>query len=491
MATNEQSIQVRDFSRGTVRTVQNSIVAPNSVKLALNMDSDIELGSLISRLGTDRIGTQAVASAACKGLHYFRDTVGSGHKLFGVFSDGVNNDIYDMLTGTKSLEDDTVGLKTRFCTYLDSCVRVNGTDAVKSWNGSAWVSSGGTFDEADMPIGKVVIEWKDRIYTAGVSTAPDILYYSTVADPDARTVSWTISADDPDSAGNIPIEQEDGGGGITALEKVPGYLLIFKERSMKRWDGSSTYPDDLINVGAPSQEAVCRGRGMVFVINQYGIYVTNGGYPERISKPVQDFIDAIPAANLSSLCSFCDEVYAYFFIGDVTVDGNDYTNIMLRYSIDSRTFDIYSYPQHDFQVFAWYLSSNQKVILGGDSNGQAIQINTGYSDYASTVKPINWTLETHDLDFGDRSKMKEVTGFVVYSENISNGQVMYRSDSKNEYDWKSIRNITNPVEEIDSYKAKGHWFNYKMTGTTDSGRAKILGYAFPEKTVTVSSNVSE
>ena len=128
---NPKPIIYRDFARGTIRTVQNSVCPSNSVKIALNMDSDKELGSLVSREGTGIIGAQAVDNATCLGLHYFRDTVGTNHILFGVFSDGSNNKIHDMSDGSSSLTDDTKNLKTRFCTYLDSCVRVNGTDAVR------------------------------------------------------------------------------------------------------------------------------------------------------------------------------------------------------------------------------------------------------------------------------------------------------------------------------------------------------------------------
>ena len=42
-----------------------------------------------------------------------------GDKLFAVVSDGTNNDIYDVSSGIKSLEDDTPGAKTRFLTYLN------------------------------------------------------------------------------------------------------------------------------------------------------------------------------------------------------------------------------------------------------------------------------------------------------------------------------------------------------------------------------------
>jgi hypothetical protein len=476
--------QYRDFSKGTMRTVQSSIVPKNTARLALNLDSDKELGSLVSRLGTDRIGSQAVASASCLGLSYFRDTVGTSHKLFGVFSDGVNSDIYDMVAGSKSLQDDTKDLKTRFCTFLDSIVRVNGTDAAKAYNGSSWITSGGAFDVANMPLGKVVMEWKDRVYTAGVSTTPNILYYSSIADPDTRTVSWT------QNNGQIEIEQEDGGGDISAIEKVPGYLLVFKERTMKRWDGVSTNPEDLINIGAPSQEAVCRGRGMVFIANEEGVWVTNGSYPQRISKPIQDLWDSIPAANIASISTFCDERYVYVYVGDITYEDNEYVNICFKYNIDSQTWDIYSY-YNDFKVFTWYLSSGARVVVGGDSDGQSLQINTGNTDFHSTVQPITWSFETHDIDYGLPGNMKEFDRITWFSRNIRTGQCMARVDSDKDADWQFVGNVKNDVEDIKSFKEKGNRIQFKLTGISDSGQVKLLGFELPPSTVDLRQNETE
>lgn len=476
-----QPITLRDFSRGNVRTVQSAAVPANSVKLAINMDSDKELGSLVSRLGTNIVGVQAVASGICYGLSYFRDTVGSGHKLFGVFSDGVNNDIYDMVAGTKSLEDDTKELKTRFCTFLDSIVRVNGTNVCKAYNGTAWVATGGAFDVANMPKGTVVLEWKDRVYTAGVSTSPNILYYSSVANPTNRTVSWTLEN------GQIEMEQEDGGGDITALEKVPGYLLVFKERSMKRWDGNSTYPEDLVNLGAPSQEAVCRGRGFVFVANQQGLWMTNGESSVKISKPIQDIWDAIPVANLSSIATFCDDSYVYAYIGDITLGDNSLINLCVKYNIDSQSIDLYSYYS-DFTVFSWYLSSSSKVFVGGDKNGQALQLNTGNTDYHSTLQPVYWSVETHDLEFGTRGKIKEVETVYVYTKNVINGQMLARSNSDRDKDWKSIGNVKENVARVQN-KIRGNWFNFKLTGASDSGQVTFQGIEFPSSSINLTENV--
>lgn len=483
----KELISFRDFSRGTVRTMQNSVVPKNSFKLGLNLDSDKETGSLISRLGTNIVGVQAVDAATCLGLAYFRDTVGTNHTLFGVFSDGVNNDIYDMSDGSKSLEDDTDGLKTRFCTFLDSIVRVNGTDACKSFNGATWDTAGGAFDEANMPVGSVVLEWKDRIYTAGVSTDPNVLYYSSIADPDARTISWT------EGNGQVEVEQEDGGGAITALEKVPGYLLVFKERSLKRWDGNSTYPEDLIGTGAAAQEAVCRGRGTVIFANQEGVWITNGNYPEMISEPIQDLWDAIPAASISSIAAYCDERYAYIYAGDITLGDNSYSNILFRFNLKKylssgvESWDIYSY-YNEFTCFAWYISSSAKVIIAGDKDGQAIQLNTGNTDYPSV--PITYSLETQDIEFGTRGNLKEISALNVFTENITLGQMLYRKNSNRDVDWQSIQPISSPIQEIE-HKLKGNWFNFKITGISDSGQVKILGFEFPSESINIKQNASE
>lgn len=207
----------RDWSKGTWQSIQSSLAPANSFKLGLNLDSDYELGSLMSRPGTTIIGSQLSDNYPCLGIHNFRDSVGSGSKLFAVFSDGTNNDIYDVVAETKSLEDDTKDLKTRFLTYLDSCLRLNGTDQPKAWNGSAWVTTAGTFDLDNLPqTAKYALEFKDRVYVAGMTADPDRVDYSGIANSTTRAVSWT------DDNGFIIFEQEDGGGGITGLAKVPG-----------------------------------------------------------------------------------------------------------------------------------------------------------------------------------------------------------------------------------------------------------------------------
>jgi hypothetical protein len=300
-----------------------------------------------------------------------------------------------------------------------------------------------------------------------------------------RTVSWVTGND------QIEVEQEDGGGAITALEKVPGYLLIFKERTMKRWDGNSTYPEDLINVGAPTQEAVCRGRGAVVFANQEGVWITNGGQPEMISEPIQDMWDNITVSNIAT---YCDDRYVYIYVGDITVGDNSFTKILFRFNLKkylssgTECWDVYSY-QNEFTCFGWYLNSGTKVIVAGDKDGQTLQINSGNTDYPSL--PITYSLESQDIEFGTRGKLKEISQVNVFTENVTLGQMMYRTNSNRDVEWKSLtQNVVSQIQVIEK-KMKGNYFNFKITGITDSGQVKLLGFEFPELSVDIKQNATE
>lgn len=477
-------IEYRDFTKSTIRTVNPSLAPKNSLFLGLNMDSDIIIGGLISRLGNDRLGAQMASGKSCLGFYQHFETAGT--VLFGVFSDGTNNDIYLASNGNKSLQDDTKDLKTRFLTYLGATVRVNGTDAAKSYTvAGGWITTGGAFDLANMPICDLVIEWKDRVYVAGGAVGSGIAKYSSIANPATKVVSWTVGN------GQIEVEQEDNGGPFKAFAKVPGYLLMFKQRTIKRWDGSSTYPEDLIKQGVYSQECVCMGKEMALFINNKGIWATNGGYPVRISKAVQDFIDNIPGANWSSVSCWSDDEYAYFSIGNITIDKDDFTNVVLKYNIGQESWDVRSY-YNTIKQFGLYVDSNGlPQVAIGDADGQILQLNTGYTDFGSAVQPITYSVESQDLEFTAREQLKQMNSIYFLTKNISTGVAMIRKNSSDPKEWKNIGQINAPVVSMKDFKAEANWFNLKLTGTTDSGRVIVYGWVFPEKTITILDNVSK
>ena len=163
---------------------------------------------------------------------------------------GFNGTIFNGVSGASLLGGLSITADMNFATFLNTTLFLNGLSA-QSYNAGSFVSSGGNLDVGNVPSGgKFPIEFKDRMYCA----VTDRIYYTTApSSPSAGTVSWTAAG-----SGSIQAEQEDGGGTLQALNKVPGYLMIYKQRSLKRWNFDSTFPEDLINIGTQSHKNIVR-----------------------------------------------------------------------------------------------------------------------------------------------------------------------------------------------------------------------------------------
>lgn len=462
----------RNCNKGLVMPVSHLLAPIDSVYFSQNLEYDTKIGVAKIRHGTARVGDQIVDNAEVLGVHQFITTGGVAILLAAV-NDGASPshlDIYSLTgsTWTKRKEDLTKDIKARFLTYLDTVVAYNGTDAATcSVNGTAWAAATGNLDGANFPLGDVAIEWNDRIYVSGVSGEKHRLYYSST--PTAGAISWTSGN------GYLDIEPEDGGGDITALAKVPGYLLIFKERSLKRWNGSSTFPDDLFKVGAASMEAVCLGKGAAYFFSAdgKGIYATAGSYPALISKPVKDIIDAIPSSYYTSVSSHSDGTDVRFSIGDITLDGLDYTNVVLKYNIDTQTWSCHSYGTEPL-VWTTYKSGGETITIFGDNDGNIMEIGTGTEDVdaAAAVVPIEFTYQTHELEFSDT--IQEITRLVVHTRYGKDSKVLARIDNG---DWKEIGSVKNDNQLINC-SLRGTRFQFRISGTNKAGDVEIGGITF-------------
>ena len=407
----------KDYSGGQINSINENLRPQNAVKLGLNVDFDVEIGSAVSRLGTGIVGAQLVDAQTVLGLINFRDSVGSNHKLLAAInaSGGATSVVYDV-EGAATIDTGlTANKKMRFLTYLDSVLMVNGTDAPRSYNGATVITTGGAFDLANFPgTGEpsLIIEWKDRVYAAGDTSFPDRVYYSGVQT--AGAISWTSGN------GNVNVEPEDGGGGLTAFGKVPGYVLFFKERSLKRWNFDSAFPEDLVQIGTPSQESVIMAGGLCAFFSashqdSKGFYVTNGDRPVPIShdraKNIKKWVDAIPQASYSSVAGWATERIFAWSVGDLTVDNETFTNVVLRYNRYLDQWSVRSYPSQ-FSVFSTYITSGESVIVGGDDDGQIIQIDKAdtFTDYPST--PIGWEVRDHEDDF-EYNQLKEISDKII------------------------------------------------------------------------------
>lgn len=478
------SIIQKDFSGGMVTGVNVPLLPKNTVNLALNLEADYEIGSLVSRLGTSRIGSQlGTLAVTVLGLFQHVDQADSTkNKLFATINDATsgptNSDIYDVSAGTKSLQDDTINLKTYFLNYAGDTLRLNGTDAPKAYDSTSWITTGGVFDLANMPTGyKYAKEFLSRVYLWGKTSAPYTLAYSGVLT--AGVISWTSGN------GTIQIEPEDGGGEGTGLGKVPGYLLIFKRRSMHRWNYSSAFPESLVQIGAYSQESIVEGGGLCAFYSDSnedakGFYITDGGRPVCISqdnnRPLKKWVDAI--ATSAVVAGWATDRYFCWSVGDLTVDNEAYTNVVLKYNRLLNQWTVRSYPT-EFKVFANYVASGVNSVVGGDDNGCVLQVDKigTYTDSnASAALPIPFRVRTNHDTFGTNKKKTFSDTVVVRGANINNFSLNAipdeSPDQRIELKTPTLFNRLLGVFQI-SKKVQGTTLSLEVAGESNGARSYI------------------
>src|SRR3990167_1937556 len=465
MARLPDTIKWRDVSGGNVQKVSSDITIQNSVPFSLNLLFDKILGEAVTRQGTGLIGSPSGASGDCIGLFQHLDTTAANDVLFA----GFGTSIFNVGTGLSSVGSLTSGAKQRYATFLNSTLMLNGTEARAYTTAAGWVSSGGVLNVDGVPAGaKFPIEFKDRMYCA----VTDRVYYTNA--PTGGSLSWSATG-----SGSLQVEQEDGGGLIQALNKVPGYLMIYKQRSLKRWNFSSTFPEDLVNIGTQSNESVLRARGRnFFFYGPNGFFETSGDYPKLISRPIQRVVDGIAASSYDGINGWSDNDNLYWSVGTVTMDFDrgyteTYTNVVVRYTIDTQQWAVLRYA-HDFKRIHQYLSGNDLLIVGGDAAAQVLQLNTGTSDYNGNA--ITYILQSPEFDFKSRERLKTVAEKIyVHSDQTRGAQLQARLDYG---EWKSVGSLKDIVSEVQIRPMTAHVFEFRIVDSITGVQAKLRGLDF-------------
>ena len=540
-----------DYSGGVLRNVSPYKMPPEAVPHAVNFDFDENVGEAVLRKGTTIIGSQIVASKPILGLANLRRRADGSHAILAVVSDGANNDIYagEAWAKVTGWTDDTKDLKTRFVQFLDSIVRLNGTDASESYDGTTVITTGGVFDLANMPTKKYGINYKDRIHlidddgvlysssvpmfqldyddqtvtfnkgarvTGGTSGATGIIYNDadagatgtlyligvtgtfqnneTITDdgstPGSATANgvgdWRInwpkeSIDGAKDYITTPIDPDNGQKGkCTGVGKVGGLMLIFFERAMYTWNAKAIEPDEIVGIGCSSFEsiAVDGENGLLFFANEHGVYVTKGGFPQKISRFVQDYFDNMSSDNYQHIAGGTDGRHYLCSIGDITINNKTIENVVLRYTINSQEWAVRSYPSMP-RVFSQYIDGTEVKLLYGDDNGQVFQLDSSAADDNGT--PIAYELDTEDF-FQPLKGMKKTIKdrIVVHSLASSGAKLLMRADSDNEADWKAIGEIKEEAQEFKNIpivafkKAR-----FRIAGRSAKGRLRVQAIEIP------------
>lgn len=454
------------MSASNVQRVSPELTITNSVPFSINLLFDRVIGEAVSRKGTNIVGSQLSSGNNCLGLFQHLDSTFANSKLFA----GFNGTIFDVEAGSSSVGSLNTTDQMEFATFMNTTMMLNGVQARSYTNAGGWVSTGGALDVGGVPAGaQYPQEFKDRMY----AVVTDRLYYTNT--PTGGAVSWSDSG-----SGSLQVEQEDGGGTIKALNKVPGYLLIYKQRSLKRWNFDSSFPEDLINIGTQSHKSVVRARGRnYFFYGPNGFYETAGSYPKLISRPVQRIVEGISSSFYSSVNGWSDNNDIYWSIGDVTVDFDrgfteTYNNVVLRYTIDTQQWAPLKYA-HKFRALHQFIDGTEVKIVGGDSDGQVLQLNTGNTDYNGQA--ITYILQSPEFDFNFRERRKTISEKIyVHSDGTEGSLLMARLDYG---DWKAIGSIKDIVTSVSISPLTARVFEFRIVESHAGSIIKIRGLDFP------------
>lgn len=453
--TSLASVAIRDLSGGMVSNAYGVMLPDNVCSRSVNLIFD-KMGGASTRLGTAVLGSAISPGNACQGLGQLFNSSGSLNFAVAAFN-GTNFSWNGSLWA--GIGGGMTGARVRYATFADLLFRVGGGSAPASWNGSGSFGSSGLSGVPTSSANFIEV-YQSRLYLSGDSSHPDRLYFSDVISS-SGTISW--------SATNFVDVNPDDNGNITALKKAGTLLYVLKDNGTYRWNGSSTDPDKIFEVGTTSQESVQESQGVLFFFNPQGIYATDGSMPVWLSKPVDDWIRGMSPSYYSQVSAVCDNDHYYCNIGSVTLKDRSFSNVWLVYTISTKGWAVYSFADNFRQLIQFKDSFGGYSIIGGDSSGNVQTIFSGTTDNGSAIS-FEYNKE---FEFGSRGTTKEAHELVVYMDNGTGTQAYVQPD-----DMAPViaGEVKGKVSIFDSFSAKGNYLTLKLRGTVSGDPVNFMGY---------------
>lgn len=420
---------IPSIKNGIVReaSVDQSLSPQDSVELAINVNFD-SIGAITRRDGLTRFGTQQ--SGSVNGMGFFRNNAATIHAALAK----INTDVYANIgSGWTSVRSGlTVSSKARFTNLVDYTFMVNGNanQVCATWSGSG---SFGSTNVASLPKGDFIENYRNRIWIA--DNSDDKLYYSDVVNTNSTITGGTSF---------IQVSPADGQK-MRGLIRHPKALLVFKENNIYRvFNPNSADPDPAINRGTYSQESIIQAKDGIYYHHPTGFYkFVFDGDQEEISLPISDIVKAIPRTSYESIVGWADDNHILWSIGDITLDGISFSNLVVRRTISTKVWTVYSYPTQ-ITSSTLYDSGSTLVPLLGDESGNVLQFDTGVDDFGTV---IHYDVITHWITFSSlQSLQKNLAQVVALHENAEGTQLEFQIDMDN------VRNTTNSWRPLGQIK---------------------------------------
>jgi hypothetical protein len=424
-----------DFSGGVQVYTSPLWTTDNETPFCQNVDIS-RPGELRKALGYTQLGTTTGGSAPRGGFVFDKeDGTSTIFKLTGGTLSKWGGSSWSNLSGS-TIDSSTDPIEARLM-YINTGTGIGtGADTfiermyfTLGLNDEVKYTEGSTIGEIANVYAKHIEAYKGRIYLGNVKQGskahPTRVLYGAVSDDDFT---------DPDFIDEL-------GEPVTALKEYSGSLFIYSENKLAAYD---EYKLQVIpgSYGTTSSATVQDVMGRLVWYNRGGVYMyQGGGSPQEISKRVQDWIEAISDAK--EVTAGVDEEDRYnLYIGDVTVGGVAYSDVVLRYDVTLNAWDIL--PDRPFKYWLRKRSGGVFEIYATDVDQDRMwRVNNGRSLNGAEIESV-W--QSAKLDMGQPDTLK----------NFYKAHVVFKPQGVNEYftlqyrldgatGWNNIGNTTSNV----------------------------------------------
>lgn len=458
--------------------VDSSLIPEGAVTEAINVHFDRK-GTATSRLGIASLGSTVLTARPSTGLH----NVLQGTAI-AVFSNGGSSTIYSFGTSSASgawavsLDGGTASVRVRFVDFGSYSIALNFIyntySSMRTWNGGtrAWGFTGNPINPQNLwgyapQYGEV---FKSRVYVfgdtvpAGVATNasnPSRLMFSSVISSTGN-ITWSPTVD------YVDINPGDGEGG-SGLKRYSLELLCFKPNYIYRFRTSGVDPDPLIKIGTRSNESIVEGERGLYFHHDTGFYRYTGGYPTKISRPISDYIKAIPFSQYANIVGWNDSDHIYWAIGTITVqetkEAVTIKNCVLRYTESSDLWTAYSMAW-DIRAGMSYNNGSALTRLVATDMGHVATQDSGTTDLG---EPIKYRMRTKWYWWDSIMTRKVIEELGAVCEKAMATNLMYQIDEKSE--WKTIGTISELSTYFQRQNIRFNKIRFQVTGVNRNDSA--------------------
>lgn len=218
---------------------------------------------------------------------------------------------------------------------------VNGCDGVVSWDGENEAQTIRPTQGGEEIAFEHLTLLYERLWGAVHVGAPDRIYWSESFAPE----DWEVNYDTPDAGGGFLDVATFDGSRIRAIVAAFDDVLIFKDRSMHRLNG--TYPGEFSltqvygSEGTLASRTIAHTADRLYFLGADGLCVYNGMSVESLSHMGDKKLEQIwKRMNRSALDRACAVIYRDVLYLSLPLDGSEENNYVVEYRLNDRSYSM-------------------------------------------------------------------------------------------------------------------------------------------------------